>query len=428
MQLNRIAALVAAVASVTLFTGHAGAQCERARTLRVLFVGNSFTYVQNVPRLVQAIASSLAGPCIETSMIASGGATLEDHWRSDSVADRIRRGHWTHVVLNDQSTFGEGWWLEGIARVGTSGKELKEFGSRFARVIREAGATPVLLSHWADAGAPARDQQALDYLFAEVARETGSAIAPAGRAIKRMQRDLPAITPYFSDRHHLSAPGAYLEALIIYSTLTNRSPVGAPRRLDGPVVELNRGIVSDSIATLVDLPDADATAIQRIAASTYGERGARSAVVAPKPLSAEFPKVPERGDVVERRALEGRWRGMSRVLPNPTGDSVRIEIDLGDTSDSSRLDSLRLLAGRIRFAGPATAAIEGTRVVVRASVLPERAPTRARPQPLAVELQAVLRGGVMIGVATIQQRFAGTTSSFDAVGRFEARRTGARAP
>ena len=42
--------------------------------LQVLFIGNSFTYVNNVPRLIEAIAASLPGPCIETAMIASGGA------------------------------------------------------------------------------------------------------------------------------------------------------------------------------------------------------------------------------------------------------------------------------------------------------------------------------------------------------------------
>src|SRR5688500_8624888 len=136
-------------------------QCDAARKFRVLFIGNSYTYVQNVPRLVEAMASQLAGPCIEAKMIATGGATLEQHWATDSVARIIREGGWTHVVLNDQSTFGEGWWLEGKPRIGTTGRELEEYAGRFAKLIREAGAKPVLLAHWANADAPLRDQQAL---------------------------------------------------------------------------------------------------------------------------------------------------------------------------------------------------------------------------------------------------------------------------
>ncbi|MFL6207449.1 MAG: hypothetical protein ACJ74W_01290 [Pyrinomonadaceae bacterium] len=400
------------------------ARCNPAPTLRVLFVGNSFTYVHNVPALVQEIASSLPGPCIETSMIASGGATLEDHWRDESVSSRIREGRWTHVVLNDQSTFGEGWFLEGNARVGTSGSELMEFGGRFAKLIRQAGANPVFLAHWANADAPARDQQRLDYLFTRVAHDTGSAIANAGRGIKRMQAEHPAITPYFTDKHHLSPAGAYLEAMIIYATLTGRSPVGAARRLQGHEVEFNRGIVSDSSGILVDIPAREASAIQRIAKLTYLDgRGRPTSLSAPNPLSTEFPTVPAVGDKVDPVDLRGHWRGVSRVLPNLENDPVTIDFSLIGRMEPSGSDTLQLITSQLRFVGPATLALEGGRIVVRAPVMPQP-PSRGHPQPLIVELQFVMHGDVMIGVATIRQRFAGTTSSFDAIGRFEAKRVG----
>jgi len=354
-------------------------------------------------------------------MIASGGATLEDHWRSDSVTRRIRAGRWTHVVLNDQSVFGEGWWLEGKARVGSSGSELAEFGGRFAQVVREAGATPVFLAHWANADAPARDQQALDYLFAKVAGETGSAVALVGPAIKRMQAETSMITPYFTDNHHLSPAGAYMEALIIYSALTGHSPIGAAHRLVGPAVEFNRGIVLDSVVVLVDLSPRDAAAIQRIAASTYFQTRARiAAISAPQPLSAEFPNVPQHGDIVERRNLQCHWHGRSLVLPNPAGDSVDIEFSFRNGSEPSPSDSVHLRTGALQLAGPGTVSFDGPHIVVRASLMPQQTRTRMQPAPLALELRAVLRGGVMIGVATLQQRFAGSRSSFDAVGRFEA--------
>ena len=107
------------------------ATCDHARTVRVLFVGNSYTYVNNVPHLVEVIASGLSGPCVESTMIASGGATLRDHWNSDSVARRIRADRWTAVVLQDQSSFGEQWAVDGRPRLGGSGAELAEFAFSF---------------------------------------------------------------------------------------------------------------------------------------------------------------------------------------------------------------------------------------------------------------------------------------------------------
>src|SRR5579871_2529833 len=119
---------------------HPPTECGTRQTVRVLFIGNSYTYVNNVPRLVEAIASSLPGPCVESAMIAIGGASLAGHWETDSVARRIREGRWTSVVLQDQSQLGEAWALDGRERIGTSGAELAEFAGRFAGVIKATNA------------------------------------------------------------------------------------------------------------------------------------------------------------------------------------------------------------------------------------------------------------------------------------------------
>jgi hypothetical protein len=388
--------------------------CDSAHKLRVLFIGNSFTYVQNVPKQVEQIASALPGPCIETKMFTVGGASLEDHWRADSAAALIKAGNWTHVVLNDQSTFGEGWWLEGKPRIGTSGQELLDYGRRFTALIREKGAKPVIIAHWADASAPARDQRALDYLFAKFALETSSEVADVGYAVKRMQAEIPELDPYFTDKHHLSAAGAYLEALIIYATLTERSPVGAPRTILGPAVELKEGTVMDSVVSLVDLDERNAAAVQRLADTAYRNVPKRLALLtAPPALSAEFPHIPSGGDAVRRSDLDGNWRGTTTVLPNPVSDAIPMEI-----SD----DMLHVQAGALRFAGPVTIVVEGNQIVIRAPLMPPEGSTRSRPTPLQLELRGVKRGNRVEGLATIQQRFKDTTASFNAVGRFELQR------
>jgi hypothetical protein len=387
--------------------------CDSTRALRVLFIGNSFTYVHNVPRLVEAIAASLPGACITTAMVAIGGATLEQHWSADSVVRKIRSGGWTHIVLNDQSTFGEGWWLEGRPRIGTSGRELAEYASRFVSVIREAQAKPVILAHWVGANAPPRDEHALDYIFSTVARSTGSALAPAGRAVKRVQRESPFIDPYFTDRHHLSAAGAYLEALVLYTALTDQSPVGAAHRITGPRIDFNRGTVfADSIVPLVDLSARDADNLQRAASSVQ----APGELSAPPPLSTEFPNLPP-GCRTEPSDLSRLWRGTTRALPNPANETTAIELRIGQAGG----DSLFLRAGPLSFAGVATVGREDREIVVRSAVRALQPTGRGPALPLDVVLRATICGGVMNGVAKIEQRYPGSLSSFDAIGRFEAR-------
>ena len=395
--------------------------CDSTRALRVLFVGNSFTYVSNMPKLVEAIAASLSGPCISASMIATGGATLEQHWQSDSVAQRIRTGGWTHVVFNDQSTFGEATFLASEPRVGTSGKELFDYGARFAQLTRSAGATPMLIAHWPNARANARDQQALNHIFARFQRDHDVALAPVGFAIKRMRIALPSLNPYFTDDHHLSSAGVYLEALVVYHMLTGRSPAGATHRIAGPAVELNTGAVADSVVTLVDLTASDAHVLQNIAAAAVGASPEYMRnLTAPAPLAAELPAVRMDGERVVARDLRGIWRGSSNALPVPGSDSVAVELDLHD--DVAIPDSVHLRGGPVHFRGPARVSVEGTRIVVRATLLPERVPGRSRPWPMELQLEGVLRGGVIEGVATLNQSSDATYATFSAIGTFRVSR------
>src|SRR5687768_16696276 len=83
------AMLLAFTAPVIVTDGQASSTCDPARTLRVLFIGNSYTYVNNVPRLVEQVAATLPGPCVQTDMIPVGGATLRAHWEADSTRRRI---------------------------------------------------------------------------------------------------------------------------------------------------------------------------------------------------------------------------------------------------------------------------------------------------------------------------------------------------
>ena len=77
------------------------AQTEAAdKPLQVLFIGNSYTYFNNLPKQVEAIAASQkAGPRIRTGASLSGGKTLQWHWENQKAVEAIRQGGWDFVVL-----------------------------------------------------------------------------------------------------------------------------------------------------------------------------------------------------------------------------------------------------------------------------------------------------------------------------------------
>lgn len=73
-----------------------------AQTKRVLFLGNSYTYVNNLPQLTADVAAS-TGKTIIFDMNAPGGYYLAQHVSDQMSLAKIGIGNWDNVVLQDQS-------------------------------------------------------------------------------------------------------------------------------------------------------------------------------------------------------------------------------------------------------------------------------------------------------------------------------------
>ena len=71
-----------------------------AQSSKVLFIGNSYTYVNNLPDLISMILSS-EGDDLDYQMSAPGGCTFQQHCTVSS--SYIQQGGWDYVVLQEQS-------------------------------------------------------------------------------------------------------------------------------------------------------------------------------------------------------------------------------------------------------------------------------------------------------------------------------------
>jgi len=65
---------------------------------RILFIGNSLTYWNDLPAMVQSLAAA-AKRRITCQQVAFPDVSLEDHWQRGDAVRAIRRGGWSHVVL-----------------------------------------------------------------------------------------------------------------------------------------------------------------------------------------------------------------------------------------------------------------------------------------------------------------------------------------
>jgi PKD repeat protein len=75
---------------------------DAGRKLRVLFIGNSYTYVNNLPQLTASVAASMGDTLIFDSY-APGGYRFADHVFDPACGQKIRSAKWDYVILQEQS-------------------------------------------------------------------------------------------------------------------------------------------------------------------------------------------------------------------------------------------------------------------------------------------------------------------------------------
>lgn len=193
---------------------HTFASCQSEPSTRVLFIGNSYTFVNGgLDKQLQGLA-----PSTETERIAFGGYTLEKHWNDGNAIQRIREGNWDYVILQEQSQ---------IPVINQKG--FYDFARKFDEEIRRSGAKTILLMTWErpDSRTFGVTTANLAAAYASLGKELRAKVAPAGLAFERSLRDKPDIALYVQDGHP-TVEGTYLAACVLYRTIFELSPVGNP--------------------------------------------------------------------------------------------------------------------------------------------------------------------------------------------------------
>jgi hypothetical protein len=230
-----------------------------AKTLHVLFIGNSYTFYNNLPKLLESIAGSQkAGPRIEAEVSVSGGKTLQWHWENKRAVEAIRKGGWDFVVLQEHSTLGRIAPAGGMPEINHPAAYF-DFAARFNGEITQAGARTVLYATWARDGFP-EQQRRLDDAITRLAEKLDATIVPAGLAWTVTRLEAPSIKLHMPDRSHPTMAGSYLNALLFYQCLTGRKAVDPPAAIAGP-----KSPGDPRQVTLADLPWSDATALNQFA-------------------------------------------------------------------------------------------------------------------------------------------------------------------
>jgi hypothetical protein len=94
---------ILSLSSVGCIAGLASVASAAEKPLQVLFIGNSYTFVNDLPGLLSGLAKAARGRGIETGQWTPGGCTFQQHVRNGKAVEMIRKRKWDFVVLQEQS-------------------------------------------------------------------------------------------------------------------------------------------------------------------------------------------------------------------------------------------------------------------------------------------------------------------------------------
>jgi hypothetical protein len=189
------------------------AQTKKARSIDMLFIGNSFTQRNNLPGLLAQLAKE-RDLYIKHELISAGGASLRTHWNAGRAAKVIAKGGYDYVVLQEQSTLPV-----------KNAKRMAENVRLFDEAIKAAGAKTVLYMTWARQNMPEAQQTIAD-AYNTVGKELGATVIPVGLAWESFLTSHSQPALYDRDQSHPTPAGSYLAACVFLTALLKMNPAG----------------------------------------------------------------------------------------------------------------------------------------------------------------------------------------------------------
>lgn len=204
----------------------------------VLFVGNSYTEVNNLPRMVADVAASM-GDVLTYGSHTPGGCTFQQHCSNESM-QFIRQGGWDAVVLQEQSQYPSFPDSQVAA-------EVLPYARRLVDSVYAHGwcSEPMFYMTWGRRDGdsynarffpPLATYEGMDSLLCARYMQMGAAndasVCPVGRVWRYLRRNHPDLELYQSDGSHPSVAGTYAAACSFYTMLFHRNPVDISYRPD----------------------------------------------------------------------------------------------------------------------------------------------------------------------------------------------------
>jgi PKD repeat protein len=203
-----------------------------AQSKRVLFLGNSYTGVNNLPLLIKNIALSTNDTLIVDSN-TPGGYTLQGHSTNTTSQSKLMAGNWDFVVLQEQSqlpsfpdeqveveVFPYAKFLDSVINQYSPCAE-----TVFYRTWGRKNGDASNCSTWSPVCTYNGMDSLLHLRYLQMATDNKALLSPVGVVWKYLRTMHPEIELYATDGSHPSAAGSFAAACSFYSVILRKNPV-----------------------------------------------------------------------------------------------------------------------------------------------------------------------------------------------------------
>ncbi|MGX7667399.1 PKD domain-containing protein [Flavobacterium pedocola] len=207
-------------------------QCAFAQqNKKVLFIGNSYTYSNDLPFLVASMAQS-TGNTMTYDSNTPGGYTLQGHSTNATTLSKIQQGNWDFVVLQEQSQLPS-FPIEEVQTM------VYPYAQSLNTTILQYNpcAETVFYMTWGRQNGdsdncatnpPVCTYEGMDDLlhdrYMAMANDNQAIVFPVGAVWRNLRTTHPELNLYSGDQSHPSLLGSYAAACTFYTVLYRLDP------------------------------------------------------------------------------------------------------------------------------------------------------------------------------------------------------------
>jgi hypothetical protein len=214
-----------------------------AQPSNVLFVGNSYTHMNNLCKMYERLANS-KGKNVFADTLAVSGSTLQGHTLRENTYKKMKARSWDYVFL-------QGYSRELSRDSALIAKNTIPFAKQLIDSIKKYNPCVRIYYYmtWGYADGfkdsipndtyPLMQERILKG-YLQLSQATGNyPIAPIGMVWKQVRENYPELNLYAPDNSHPNPYGSYLAACTFFTAVYKESPLGGiyPKKIEPPFTE-----------------------------------------------------------------------------------------------------------------------------------------------------------------------------------------------